>query len=1084
MKKIIVPGHIERDSKGSVKSMVALLPSNKRQFLSQDAKLMLSSSTTNASSKLDVLMASGSLPFSSGSRLHLASLFKSSDAINRRAVAMTSRWLDLTSYIISDAADLSAMLYIDAQGKTVKSALNEQSDTLPTITGLTQIGVEFLMSAENRSLIDTPTDKPYSMIDVIRDVSVLFRKAGDEPEVRKLISHFVAAQSSVTQKNSSQVSGNGQSLHSLIRASLSTMIRMDNISASFETLHSVCSDDEGVLIISFDDSSYNYILDLFTATVILLLRDRWAGSMVLSESTTSYTHSEALNKFMKFLTDSTGDKIPELSKLATAFSKSLSDSAIDKKLLAGMLRSISRIIRNYNNSVRQLGAYIGSSRKFIDESFETGSDMIESFRDMISALSEAGGNQELAESLVRNYMQNYLHEKNATHMVGVLATLAASPELVIADDVLSRLSAAELASTYKNSTVASEFLSLNHAANDRLPTAFTAGGAEFLIQGNSNVSIDLNDSGIISKIGGKDFRALKNIVSSAATIGSNDSIKVEIKKIYGMLLQNAAGNEAVRVAMVSGLQKLDLSKPYSFSEVTRGASLVQVRQIEAAVVYDSAARRLAVELWIIKMLASLFDVIKFYDMYGKSVRHALIADTLSDKANERAAVIMQTIVDIANEFFPYAASIFSRTEDSTVIPEVTINGSSHPQDCYYALVDMLSNKPSYFSLIDTLTTFRRTFETMNASTKTLSMTTDVYALDRKYFTPFYSHFLGGFDFSVDKPSLQWDKVIETMSSSDGLQEALWRNSDSASFSFAINVDSNTIGEFTNFAKPKNHIKEYVLSDLFNSSTQTLSFKNNYCKEIIRQVIDNKVSRYFKSDSDAHLRYSAFSTKYGNTIMSLLEFAPDYVEGNVDRHFNEAIDLFVTKTTDVLELVLNQVGLSKYTILTPAEAMHMQHYVSWASGLSNTYFPLVLRTNVDGPNGLPEGDIKIEDVVTVSSRILELRSRGNRIYFYRRTADCVMSLFDYNVKYVDFDSTKLTVVSPDSSLFLIDDDSAFKLVVEGSFDIPYYDTVRMGHVYAVVLSIAEQLDAFFSFIDEKQVTSQDSSLKEDDEEEVE
>lgn len=151
------------------------------------------------------------------------------------------------------------------------------------------------------------------------------------------------------------------------------------------------------------------------------------------------------------------------------------------------------------------------------------------------------------------------------------------------------------------------------------------------------------------------------------------------------------------------------------------------------------------------------------------------------------------------------------------------------------------------------------------------------------------------------------------------------------------------------------------------------------------------------------------------------------------------------------------------ILSDMEAEYFVQYVKWAQGTDDTFFPFKLSSNGSNTT-FSGGKTTIGSLIVLSDKMNEIRQAGDRIYFYRRDVDCITSLFDYNVKFTDLTSAQLSIVSPDATLFLVNNDDMYKLIIEGEFPIEYHEPIRQDDMYGLVTNITESAQQFFSFID--------------------
>lgn len=1075
-----------------ISSRVSLIPTKKRHFLSDEAKIMLSSSTANFTSRLNMMIASGALPFTESSRLHLATFFRHSTTIDRRALNISMKWLDLASYLTEDMAYAYSIL---VEQDKINKEIQSGTDKLVLNSGIVQTMTSLLMENAGSPILSNSQGVPYKFEDLFFDVLNLMKEAAssDTSVFSRAMLSLIDKQPQVTPGPiSMRDAKDGLSFVSLM--SLSTddnkffnlMPKLISIMGEVDTR----TDSDATILGDRKDDIVQYI----TSLIVLIFNQIWEKNVTLGDDRGKFntmSSKDAVAKVSKpfeDISDGNGGFISSLFNDVFVndgtygkMNSSISSSAAKQDASVKMLKQIIRIIRDYASSARQVGSYLAQSSEFMKKSFNNDESIVLAFRNMVAELSESGSDPEFAERITKNFIEKNLKDQSAAHMIGVISTLASSPELSLADDVLARISPAELAKTFNDSAIAAKYLTLSHLNSSRLPGDFLAGGAEFSVSSSVSAELEMNESNVLTMINKMEFRTLKHILSTSQAFKSNSKAKAAVSEIYGMLMQNATSNPEVKKMLISGLTKLKLSADYKFNETARGSSLVQVRTAEAAVTLDGAARRLAVELWILNMLLTIYDALYFYQVYTKNVQHSLVESSMADKNQERLQALMDEISGIVKEHYGYMGDILSRRQDDNVLPIIKINGASDPLDCYLALSDMLFNKSSFNAVFDTIRTFGNTFTRMTMNKKTLSDTVDVFSMDRSLFSSYYPYLLGSDLTAKDQHDIDWEKLMLRMATSDSLQRAVWRNSDSANFSFAIQLDGNSAYMINSLAKSKSTIKESAVSELFNEETKLLSYRNNFLREIISTVIERKLTKYYKGDDDAILRYNAFSARYGNNILALMEIGNSFAEGTVRRFYNEAIDLYVSRNTDVLELVLNQIGLSKDMILSDMEAEYFVQYVKWAQSTEDTYFPFKLSSYGESST-FSGGKTNISSLIVLSDRMTDIRQAGDRIYFYRRDVDCITSLFDYNVKFTDLTSAQLSIVSPDSTLFLVNNDDMFKLIIEGEFPIEYHEPIRQEDMYGLVTNITASAQSFFSFIDTLS-DKKENEVENPDEEEV-
>lgn len=730
----------------------------------------------------------------------------------------------------------------------------------------------------------------------------------------------------------------------------------------------------------------------------------------------------------------------EPSLLIKLINQGITDST---KASSKVLTEVILITNRFTAGLHTMRSYYSDKDKYLSNAFGLPNKLLGAYRSLCSGVSVAT-TTEMAGMLIASFHVNVNYSASAANMLRIMAEYNSYADPVIVELILDNFDAKYMAEAF-NESPAGKFSVLRSDPDTALPPSMSFIGSQMAMTSSYVPSIIFTSKGVLTAIDGID--PMEIMAAAGLSPSADRVITEEISTIFALIINNALCNSEVRQLLTSGTRKMDLSKDYSYSTAIKDDVLNQLRRIEASILIEGAAHRMATEMWILNKLLALRDALEFYIRYDHATRSNLMASLYSEKAFERCTSVLKSLDDVLNTVFGYFPLHMRSHPIAGVLPKVEVNGMQDVVDAFSIMQRSLLNNQGYATMIDFAVTLGTIFKAAVSEGKELSQTTNVQYIKRDYFLPFYPMFLK--EDTVEVPNMRdtATRIVMELASGKEVAASAFRNNTTAHLYYAQSI-KNTSVDAT--------LPEWKFQSDIATRDGMARRAPAFVGSIVGSIMKDRLTVAMHSDSNNTIRFSKFIRKYGVTMSKLLKIGAGYMEGSYRTYYNTVVSEPRLRQSELLSTILGLIGLSEFSYISEREAQMMSMYVGFMNSKSDTY-PLVPL------NYVSREKYRINEVIAVSESILDTAEATAIVAFFLRTDAYMSSLFDNTIVIQDPSDSSLLVVDNNDTKVIGASASDHYLTITGTLDIPLYMPIDNTMAQTVGFAIANKMSDLFDEI---------------------
>lgn len=390
------------------------------------------------------------------------------------------------------------------------------------------------------------------------------------------------------------------------------------------------------------------------------------------------------------------DEIVAWPELIKTISKQINEGTRDG------ITNVNRSMAGLADFRSDLNNYFSSQMQTLEVSYANGEDLFRAYKSFMNGLQSCK-DVVSARDAINVFTSSTVFRES---MAGLLYAMAENEDVidnVIVNDIMQDVVDKKIMESF-NSGPFSNVASIRQIPAIIPDYGLGVGGLSYSINYNiaSSVTVDRTN---LTKVNDIDLSAVLSHWERPWTNASN-------KEEYTTLGAQVLSDPNVRRLVRNQAQLCALANDFDLSKNVRDELALAISSITNCVAMQLYVHKVSSDSWFKSILLGLIDMLNYFDNIAKVQDGFVKRHIFFDKAIEKTKDLRNMVTDLLLQLFAYKVTPI----DSSALPifsikVATVDGgmetSDDPDDIVKTVINMLTNKASYYSLIENLQYYKK-----------------------------------------------------------------------------------------------------------------------------------------------------------------------------------------------------------------------------------------------------------------------------------------------------------------------------------------------------------------------------------------